>query len=372
MAGEENNLEMDLFNSDFELELDNIEDTETSTEEVDDEQNPNNDGNPSEDQADSESVAEDSEVSSDEGSEEEESSPNPNLYSSVAALLHEQGLFPSLDIDKTKIETLEDFVTNFNKEVESKVKDTLITKIGQEGYEALNKGISLSELNQYNEQQKLLAEVKDEEIESNQDLAKQLIYQDYINQGLSEEKSLKLLKRLVDTGDEQLLVNDAKESLENIKEFNKSEFLKKQQAENQRMIDIAKQRELHSENLKKSVYDTKQLIEGQEFNKQFQDKVYRTMTNIVGKTEEGKPENKLMKYRRENPIDFDTKLYYLFELTNGFTDFTKFSTISQSKAVKDLERVIRSNSFTEYSNEDPDYLNDSNSYSGIEGDELVF
>ena len=368
--GEDNNLEMDLFNSDFELELNSIEENTTDVDEVTD-VDENNNGNSGEDAISPEGVAENSDDQEDEGNEDNNSSPNPNLYSSVAALLHEQGLFPSLDLTKDKIETLDDFVKSFNSELENKVKDTLVSKIGEDGYNALQKGISLLELNQYNQQQSLLNDIKESEIQDNTELAKQIVYQDYINQGLSEEKSLKLLQRLVESGDE-LLIKDAKESLESIKEFNKKEFERKQTESNQKLIDAEKNKEIHTQKLKDSIYNTTSLINGQEFNKDFQNKVYKSMTQVIGKDQNGRPENKLMNYRRENPIEFDTKLYYLFELTNGFKDFSKFTTVSQSQAVKDLERVIRSNSFSQSTSNDPDYLTDANSYQGIEGDELVF
>jgi hypothetical protein len=93
------------------------------------------------------------------------------------------------------------------------------------------------------------------------------------------------------------------------------------------------------------------------------------MTEVVSKNPQtGELENKFMKDRSGNPIEFDTKMYYFYELTNGFTDLGKISTNVNSKAVKDLEKALRKTKFED--NGTPGYLSDPNSYSGF-GSELV-
>ena len=122
--------------------------------------------------------------------------------------------------------------------------------------------------------------------------------------------------------------------------------------------------------LKKSVYDTKELIKGQSINKVFQDKVYNSMTKIVSKSPDGNPENALMKQRREDPVDFDTKLYYVYELTKGFKDFSKFTASAKSSAIQDMERALQNNSIN--NSETPGFLQDNESYSDGLGAEINF
>lgn len=63
------------------------------------------------------------------------------------------------------------------------------------------------------------------------------------------------------------------------------------------------------------------------------------MNDVVSKNPyTGELENKLMKSRREDPLNFDLKLYYLYELTNGFSSFKNIVNNTKSKAVKDLEK----------------------------------
>ena len=76
-----------------------------------------------------------------------------------------------------------------------------------------------------------------------------------------------------------------------------------------------------------------------------------------------------MRDRRENPIEFDTKLYALYELTKGFKDFSKFNSTIKSKVANDFETILRKNSKFEDSGT-PSYLADSESYDGL-GLELV-
>ena len=94
------------------------------------------------------------------------------------------------------------------------------------------------------------------------------------------------------------------------------------------------------------------------------------MTKIVGKSPDGNSENALMKQRREDPVDFDTKLYYLYELTKGFKDFSKFTASAKSSAIQDMERALQNNSIN--NSETPGFLQDNESYSDGLGAEINF
>jgi hypothetical protein len=110
---DDDNLEMDLFGDQgLELNLDGLEDFQDHSESQDGTDENNDDSQESTDEnnnqgegqdSDSESVAE--EDYQDEGSEGNDS---PNLFSSVATVLQEQGLLPSLDIAENKIESVDE------------------------------------------------------------------------------------------------------------------------------------------------------------------------------------------------------------------------------------------------------------------------
>jgi len=371
---DDDNLEMDLFGDQgLELNLDGLEDFQDHSDAQDDADENNDDSqelnnennNQGEGQdSDSESVAE--EDDQDEGSEGNDS---PNLFSSVATVLQEQGLLPSLDIAENKIESVEDLATAMKAEAENLAKSTIIDKIGEEGYEYINKGITVDEYNAYRTTADALDNITEDSLSNDIELSKKVIFQDYINNGISESKASKLIERLSDLGDDSI-IEDATESLSNVKGFNRATLDKQAEtiaAENalieQQQQDVEKQ-------LKKSVYDTKELIKGQPINKGFQDKVYNSMTKIVGQSPTGESENALMKQRREDPVDFDTKLYYVYEMTKGFKDFSKFTASAKSSAIQDMERALRNNSINNA--EAPSYLQDGESYSDGLGAELHF
>lgn len=362
--------EMGFFDSD-ELELnlgnDHIEQDDDENEN-DDQQNgvdPNINNNPSEDDSekdDSENVAKE-----DDPQEGDEGDDSPNLFSSVASVLHGEGVLPSLDIETLNIESAEDLATAVKSEVENLYKSKLVERFGEEGYEFVNNGVPIKEYQEYQDNNTALDNITEETLYDDIELSKRIVYQDYINKGLSNDKALKFVERAFEIG-EDALIEDAKESLLNIKGFNKQRILDIQQSNIQAEKEAEIQRVENERKVKDSVYGVTELFKGQSITKSMQDKVYKSITNIVSNDPQGNPENALMKARREDTINFDTKLYYLFELTKGFTDFTKVNKTGKNNAISEMQRAIKSNQHL--NNDLPGYVNDKNSYDGSLGDEL--
>lgn len=380
MSKENENLNMSLFNTDvdFELHLDDenpyLEPEEESEEEekvdspTDDEQeseedSEENDNNPNEDPEDPDGVV----GKEDEEGEDDANSDSPNLYSSLANVLSEEGLLPSLDLQNNKIESIEDLTNVLKGEINSQVKSYLIEKIGEDGFSALEKGVSLLEYEQHRDNIETIDSIDDSHLEEDLELAKRVIMRDYLNQGIDEKRAIRLIKKTIDLGEESIL-EDAKESLVSLKEFEKQRLVKlAEEKEIQRKNNLARQEKIDND-LKNSIYNNKEFIKGIQVNKAIQDKVYKSITTIVGRNENGIAENKLMKDRRENPIEFDTKLYYLYEITNGFKDFSSLINKSKTSATKQLEDQLRRTKFEEGGK--PAYMSDPESYGGI-GSELV-
>lgn len=359
---EEEGLELNIDATPEELGIEE-EQEEQNTDESQDDSEDENINDSSEDQDDPETVAE-SEEDDQEGGDDNNS---PNLYSSLASVLSEQGLLPSFDLDNNKIESIDDISAALRNEVDSNVKQRLVESLGEDGYEAIMNGVPLTQLADYKSKQESLNSITEEAIAADLELGKKVIYQDYINQGMSEERAQKLLKRIIDSGDEAIL-EDSKESLESLKAFEakqleqtKEQNLKLRQAQEKEQAELDK-------NLKNKIYNSDELIKGVKLTKAIKDKVYSSMTEIVGKNDNGIGENKLMKSRRENPLEFDTKLYYVYELTNGFTDFSKVINTTKTSAISTLEQALRKQRNPDSGS--PSYLNDNDSYFGA-GDELV-
>jgi len=354
---DDNELGMGLFEGNQELNFNFALPDDDNTDEEENNENINvedttleNDNNHVEDDSSEEVDEEDVE---DEGGEGGESSSN--LYSSLAAFVHEQGLLPSLDIDLKEIKSAEDFANVFNKELDIqadlRLKDYLANL-------DLNKiGIAKKEINDLNS-------INVDSLKNDIDLAKRIIYDDYLNQGLDEKKANRLLNRLIDLGEDAIL-EDAEESLESLKEFKSREIEKETQSYKERLeADKIEQAKL-DEQMKKTIYESKDLISGLKPNKSLQDKVYKSINDIVGKSPDGTFENKFMRERRENPLEFEIRMYHFYELTNGFKDLGKISTNARSSAVKDLEKIARQTKLKD--NGTPLWQQDANTYSNFSG-----
>jgi len=295
----------------------------------------------------------------DEGDEQNEGSDeggesSSNLYSSLATVVYEQGLLPSLDIEKTPIKTIDDLVNAFKVEKETLAKTQLDEYIAN---------LDTTQIVQSKKMIQDLSQITEEQLKEDLNLAKEIIRQDYYNQGFDETKTNRYLKRLIDLGDEAIL-EDALESNKSIQEFETRRI----EFEKENTLKQLEQEKLNQaqleEQLKKTVYESKDLINGFKPTKTVQDKVYKSINDIVGKSPEGHFENKFMKERRENPIEFETRMYYFYELTNGFKDYSKLTTSAKSSAVKDLEKIAQqSNKIKD--NGVPIWMQDNESYGGV-------
>ena len=353
---DDNELGMGLFEGNQELnfnfaipEDDNTDEEEnTDNTNVDDTTLENN--NHVEDDSSEEVDEEDVE---DEGSEGSESSSN--LYSSLAAFVHEQGLLPSLDIDLKEIKSADDFASVFNKELDIQAELRLNNYL--ENLDLNKIGVAKQEIKDLNT---LNVDILKNDI----DLAKRIIYDDYLNQGLDEKKANRMLNRLIDLGEDAIL-EDAEESLESLKEFKAREIERETQSYKERLEADKIQQAKLDEQMKKTIYESKDLIAGLKPNKTLQDKVYKSINDIVGKSPDGTFENKFMKERRENPLEFEIRMYHFYELTNGFKDLSKISTTAKSSAVKDLEKIARQTKLKD--NGTPLWQQDANTYSNFSG-----
>ena len=353
---DDNELGMGLFegnqelNFNFAIPEDDNTDEEENTDNIDVEDTTLENNNHVEDDSSEEVDEEDVE---DEGSEGSESSSN--LYSSLAAFVHEQGLLPSLDIDLKEIKSADDFASVFNKELDIQAELRLNDYLANLD---LNKiGIAKKDIQD-------LSTINSDLLKNDIDLAKRIIYDDYLNQGLDEKKANRMLNRLIDLGEDAIL-EDAEESLESLKEFKSREIEKETNSYKERLEADKIQQAKLDEQMKKTIYESKDLISGLKPNKSLQDKVYKSINDIVGKSPDGTFENKFMKERRENPLEFEIRMYHFYELTNGFKDLSKISTTAKSSAVKDLEKIARQTKLKD--NGTPLWQQDANTYSNFSG-----
>ena len=347
-----------IFGSGMELNFDDFKFEDQEEDQDNEKNNLENDNVADEDNNSQEGVGDNEDDGIDNVDDEDDES-SPTLYSSFAEVLIEQGIIPSLQSSEN-IKSLEDLANALKGEVviqsEKKLEDYL-------------NNLNLEQIALSKKTQLDLEKINEDYLKENLEKAKEIIYQDYLNQGLSEERATKLLKKTIDLG-EDVLIEDALESKESLKEFEK----RKEESEKERYKQILEEekqaQQKIEESVKKYIFDSKEIIEGLPNTQALKDKVYKSMTEIVSKNPQtGELENKLMKERSSNPIEFDTRMYYFYELTNGFKNLGNIQTTVNSKATKNLEKILKKSNFTD--NGTPDFMQDKNSYGGF-GSELVY
>lgn len=290
----------------------------------------------------------------DDKSGDNDDDPSPNIFSSLAALLKEKELLSSPD---SEIETEEDFVNAFRKQIESSEYADLTDK-QKEYLQALREGIPEEEVKQHLTNVEQLNSITEDVITEDANLRQRLIYNDLLNKGFTEEKAAKHVQRSVQM---EADLEDAKEALESIKQYNEAQFNKQKETLAQQKERKQKEEEQRNKRIKEKIKSTEEIIKGYKISDGVKEKIENNMFKIVNTNEDGVEENSLMKYARENKEDFDLKLYYLFTITNGFQDFSSIEKTKNTKILSDLERAMKSSTKIKDPSA-PAYLQDPESY----------
>lgn len=279
-------------------------------------------------------------------SERDSDSPNTNFYSSLATALKDDGVFPDLeDSDAKGINSPEDFVSMVDKQIQNRL-DAKLKRID----EALNANVEVSEIKKYENVLNYLDNIKEEhlsdESEAGETLRKQLIYQDYINNGFSKERAEKEVKKSLNAGTD---IEDAKEALMNNKRHFESQYDDFVKAAKEQEQQLLKERKEEAENLKKSILSDDKVFGELVVDKPTRQKVFDNLSKPIYKDPEtGQYMTALQKYEKENKIDFLKNLSLIFTLTDGFKNMDGLVKGKVKKEVKkeksSLERLINNTS----------------------------
>ena len=338
MAGEDSifsMLDMDAFNT-IAPEVDEIE------EELEDQDTPDETIDKVIDKAaediDPEEVGGDDE---EEDESDDKDDAQPNLYSSLAKVLAEDGVLPSLTKD-SKVESVDDLISMIREEIK-KSEYADLNEDQRQYLDAVRNGVPPEEFKVQQKAYQNLSTINDNEIEENEELRKQLLIADFQSKGYTPEKAVKLAQRSIDIGED---VEDAKEALDYLKGIQKQQMQVqiKEAEETKRKAAEQSQKELIK--FKQTLDDTKEFIPGVKVTPQIAQKVYEQATKAVAQGPNGQPINVVLKAKMDNPIEFEAKLNYLFYVTKGFKDFSKIASSQKSKAVRELDDFVKGNTFS--------------------------
>ena len=279
---------------------------------------------------------ENQEVEKDTSTLSKEGSSPKNFYSSIAKALQEEGIFPDLDDDITsKISTPEDFAEIVEKTIQSRF-DERQKRID----DALNYGVEVTEIKRYENTIQYLDSIKDDiltdEGDKGEQLRKQLIFQDFVNRGYSQERAQREVTKSLNAGTD---IEDAKEALKSNRDFFESQYnsmVEDAKKEEQKSVETRKE---EANKLKKSLLeDTKSFGEIQ-LDKATRQKIFDNIAKPVYKDPEtGELYTAIQKYEMDNRTEFMKNLGLLFTLTDGFKSLDK---LVKGKVTKEVKKGLR-------------------------------
>ena len=262
-------------------------------------------------------------------------SPN-NFYSSIANACAVDGIFPNLD-DETikKAVDAESFSNLIEAEINARF-DEKQKRISQ----ALENGVEPTDIKKYESTLNYINTITDaaiaEESEKGEQLRYNLIYQDFINKGMTPDKAKKFADRTVDAGTD---VEDAKEALLSNKEFFSNAYNKMLQDAQQKADEEKAEREKNAKELEKSLMKGKQLFGDMEISNDIRKKAFDSVSKPVYKDPEtGDYMTAIQKYESEHRAEFLKYTGLIFAMTNGFKDFDSFA---KGKVKKEVKKGLR-------------------------------
>lgn len=265
----------------------------------------------------------------------ESKSGSSNFYSSIAKALKDEGIFPDLD----KLDDIKD-AASFKKMFENQV-DSRLSTMHKRVLNALNYNVEESDIQKYEKTLYYLNNIKEQDLtaenKDGENLRKQLIFQDLINRGYSQEKAKREVEKSLNAGTD---IEDAKDALASNKEFYDKSYktlIDKAKAEEEEYVSKRKEED---NNLKKSIEDSENAFNSIPLSKEIRAKIFNNIVNPIEKDENGNYITALQKYEREHRNDFLKYVGMFYTLTDGFNDFSKmFKPVAQNAMKKGLSSL---------------------------------
>lgn len=270
-------------------------------------------------------------------------SPESNdFYSSIATACKEEGIFPDLDDESLKdIKDAEGFKEAMNKQVQA-----MLDERQRRVDEALDYGVEPDEVRRYERALEYLDNLTDDSIKDEGDegvkVRRQLIYNDYLNRGFSQERAQKYTQRSFDQGTD---IEDALEAKNSNKEFFNTQYGRLVEEAKEQAEEEAKAEREKAESVKKAILETEEPFEGIKLDKATRQRVLETISKPIYKDKDGTVYTTLQKAQRDDEAGFIQKLGYLFTLTDGFKNLdglVKGKVQKETKrGLQRLERALR-------------------------------
>ena len=272
-----------------------------------------------------------------------DASPKTNFYSSIAKALKEDGIIP--DLDEKEIKSPEDFASGIDKYIKSKL-DEHQKRVA----EALELGVEPTEIKRYENTLSYLETIKEEALKDESDkgekLRQQLIYQDFINRGYSEERAKREVTKSLNAGTD---IEDAKEALNGNKEFFKKEYDNLINQAREEELEYEKNRKEQAQKLQKSLLEDTMVFGELKLDKTIRQKALDNISKPVYKDPKtGELYTAIQKYEKDNRVDFLKNIGIIYTLTDGFTNLKGLIKDKVNnevkKGIRELEHTLNNTS----------------------------
>ena len=271
---------------------------------------------------------------------------SPNVYSSIANALMEDGVFSDFDKETiNNVKSAEDFVELIHKMAENEA-DERTKRVDS----ALRNGVAPDTVRMYEQTLQYLASINEEvlsaEGEEGENLRKQIIYNDLINRGYSQERANREIEKSFKAGSD---IEDAKDALEALNKFYKDGYAKVQQEAKEKTEAYKKAQQEQSDKFKKMLLEDEVSLGDTKLDKKTCQRVFDAVSKPVYKDpQSGRLLTSVQKFQQENPLEFLKQLGIWFVLTDGGKNLSgllrKEVQTEKNKAVKELARKINSSS----------------------------
>lgn len=319
---------------------------------------------------DEEEDEEDDDSYEDDDDDYEEEETTDNVYSALAKALSEEGLFP--DITEEDLESVESG-QDLKKLMQAQMKHSMGEAQRRLDW-VISGGASTEETRQAAQYENVMAYLKqgkdylEDESDEGDTFRSQIIYQDFINRGYSEDRAKKEVERAFERGTE---IEDAKEAYTNTCTLYTNQY-------NAYLDDLGKKASKRKSDIEQKAQKVKDIILNQDFelfkgmdiSKKTRLAAYDAISKPVYKDpNSGTLYTALQKKQMDNDENFQAILGLCYALTDGFTSVNKLVDSKANKAIKKgfshLESVIANSSRDSNGNlRFASGTNDSNSYLG--------
>lgn len=268
-----------------------------------------------------------------EDTDSSENGTSPNFYSSIAKALKDEGIFP--DLDNNEVKDADSFKDLIQKTIDDRL-DATQKRIN----EALNVGIPADDVRAYENTLRGLKSVTDEQLEEEdeqaENLRKQLIYQDFINRGYSQQRATKEVNKSINAGTD---IEDAKDALQSNIEFFQQQYDGKVNEAKIKVEEYRKAEQAEFDKMSKSILEDSKAFGDVTVDKATRKKILDNIAKpIYTDPKTGQQFSAVQKYQMENKTDFIKNVALVYTLTNGFTDFNG---LLKGKVKKEVNKGLR-------------------------------